>query len=265
MVQRCVRVLAALCVGIVAQACAGDEAESATQASSESVGSCAPGVQGCACGYGGACAVGLSCVDDRCIDPDSGGTSGGDSSGDTTGGESSASTSGTGTGSASATAGTATTATTASGGSDSSGDGPCSDNDECAGDEVCVDGDCWSIDAIYFNVVVDLFAPPSCDDGWGDAELYYDYYEGGDYISSSAVSGCPGDWPDEEVIYDPLFSFELEFWESDAIDDDLITSLCWNDGSCTPVPHSILRAGRWVGYDGSGTYYLDLRFEPLLP
>jgi len=262
MVQRCVRVFAALCLGVVAQACAGDESESG--ASSESVGACTPGVEGCGCGYGGACAIGLSCVDERCINPDTGGTTGGgttggDNAGDTTGGESGASMSGTGTSSSSATAGTA------SGGGDSSDDGPCLDNEECADDAVCVDGDCWLIDAIYFNVAVDLFAPSSCDDGWGDAELYYDYYEGADYITTSSVSACPGDWPDEEVLYDPLLSFELEFWESDVLDDDLITSLCWNDGSCTPVPHSVLRNGRWVGYDGSGTFYLDLRFEPLLP
>jgi len=164
----------------------------------------------------------------------------------------------TGTSSATVTAGTAS-------GGDSSDDGSCLDNDECADDAVCVDSACWPIDAIYFNVAVDLFAPPSCDDGWGDADIYYDYYEGGEFISSSFVSACPGDWPDEQIVYDPLLSFMLEFWDSDAFDDDLLTSLCWNDGSCTPVPHSVLRGGRWVGYDGSGMFYMDLRFEPLLP
>ncbi|MBK8263587.1 MAG: hypothetical protein IPK80_19900 [Nannocystis sp.] len=133
---------------------------------------------------------------------------------------------------------------------------------ECAFDELCYDSICTWIGLLYFDVTVHDFTPPDCSDGWGSAEIYYDFLADGVYVSSSAISGCPGTWSDESVSYDPLTSFWLQFWESDAFEDDLITSLCWGGGSCGPIPYEVLREGWWAGLDGGGTYYLSLSFEP---
>ncbi|MEZ4382941.1 MAG: hypothetical protein R3A79_16565 [Nannocystaceae bacterium] len=240
----------ALILGLAAQACADDDSESATQAS----GACTPGLEGCPCGQGGACAVGLECVSNACVDPsmfDSTTTGGGEDPSTSSGG-----------GSASASAGSSATTDDPTG--DSGSDGACGDNADCASDEVCYLDACFLIDDLYFNVTVHMFEPSSCDDGWGEAELYYDFYEAGEYVESSSISDCPGSWLDEPLFYDPLFAFELAFWESDAFSDDYITGLCWGNTECESVPDSILRAGWWDGYDSDIANYYALSFTPTL-
>jgi len=120
------------------------------------------------------------------------------------------------------------------------------------------------IAALYFNVTVNLLDPPDCSDGWGDAELYYDYYHDAEFISSSSISSCPGTWESETVKYDSSRIFKLEFWESDALDDDFITSLCWGQSECDVVPDTILHEGSWEGFDSADEHYIALEFTPTL-
>lgn len=218
------------------QACGDDEAGTYGDASA---GECEDGNEGCPCAQGEACAVGLMCISNACVDP-------GEISGDSSDTDSS-------------------TSTTSGETSSSSGSMPdsCTIHDQCNDDEICYYSECTEIADLYFDVIVQEFDPPDCSDGWGDAEIYYDYYEGGEYVLSSTIAGCPGQWPDEVISYDPLESFRLEFWESDAIADDLITTICWGD-PCTGIPASILRKGSWAGFEGSNTYYIDLIFSPSL-
>jgi hypothetical protein len=138
------------------------------------------------------------------------------------------------------------------------------DNDACASDELCYGGACVLIDDLLFDVAVYGFEPPSCADGWGEAELYFDYFMGGELVSSSSISACPGSWWDEPVLYDPLRSFELDFWESDALSDDHITGLCWGAGTCEAVPDWILREGWWEDTDSTGEYLYSIEFRPTL-
>ncbi len=227
--------------------CVGDEAGTDGD---ESAGECEDGNEGCPCAGGDACAVGLMCISNACIDPGAiSGDSSGNSSTSTTGGETSTGSSSTG-----------------SGTSSSSGSMPdsCISNAQCSDSEICYYSECTEIADLYFDVIVQEFDPPDCSDGWGDAEIYYDYYENDEYMLSSTIVGCPGLWPDEIIPYDPNQSFLLEFWESDAISDDLITTLCWGGDPCQGIPTSILREGSWAGLDATDTYYLDLVFSPAI-
>ena len=261
MIKRTVQLGAVLALGWLVQACAEDDGEGATQASGDSDGACVAGQEGCPCAQGNACAVGLTCVSNACIDPGgiSGGTSGGTSDGTTTAGSASGGSTSTGGASGGSTSGSSTSTS----GNSTAGDPTCATNEQCASDEVCYQSLCTWIGLLYFEVTVHDFSPPDCSDGWGTAEIYYDFYQGDTYISSSATSSCPGTWADESVFYDPLQSFALQFWELDAFDDDLITSLCWGGDPCEPIPYEILREGSWSGLDSEATYYLALSFEPV--
>lgn len=228
-IQRAYFASLALFLGLAAQACADDDAEGESQATA---GVCMLGHEGCPCGQGGACLVGLQCISNACIDP---------STVDST--SSSAS------------------ATDGSGGS-AGDDGLCMKNSDCASDEVCYSDACILIDDLYFEVAVYSFEPPSCADGWGDAELYFDFFQGGEFISSSSISGCPGEWWDEPVHYDPHLSFQLDFWESDAFDDDFLTTLCWGNVVCEEVPDAVLRDRWWTGPDSSGDFSYVIEFAP---
>jgi hypothetical protein len=247
MLKRTVQLVSVLTFGWLAQACATDNGESETRASGESQGMCSAGQEGCPCAQGGACAVGLTCISNACVDAGMVSVSASDASTGSSEGETSSTSGTTGGGS----------------GSSTSGDPACDNNAECGFDEVCYNSLCTWVGALYFEVTVHDFTPPDCSDGWGEAELYYDFIEDGVYVSSSAISTCPASWSSESVWYDPLKSFLLQFWESDAFDDDLITSLCWGGDSCGPVPYEILREGWWSGLDGEGIYYLALSFDPV--
>ena len=72
---------------------------------------------------------------------------------------------------------------------------------------------------------------------------------------------CPADWSDFEMPrYDSLSSFRLDFWESDAFEDDYLTTLCWDAGGwtgtpCAPVPKLYLHDGVATGYIGPNFEY----------
>ncbi|HGG57981.1 MAG TPA: hypothetical protein ENK31_09325, partial [Nannocystis exedens] len=167
MVRSVLGIMLALC----SQACVDDD--DAGTAGDESAGECEDGNEGCPCAQGDACAVGLMCISNACIDPGSISGDSSDSGTSTTGGETSVSSS-TGSG---------------SGASSSSGSMPdsCNINDQCSDDEICYDSECTKIADLYFDVVVLEFDPPNCSDGWGDAEIYYDYYEDNEYVLSSTI------------------------------------------------------------------------------
>lgn len=138
----------------------------------------------------------------------------------------------------------------------------CGSSADCAQTEVCFYGECLDTDTVYFTVQVTRFDPPDCLDGFGSAELIYYYYEDDVLMYSSSEALCPGSWPEEQMIYDSLKTFELEFWESDAFENDFVTSFCWLDDfdACGPVPKEVLHEGGYSGFDGE--YYLEVTFTP---
>ncbi len=209
-------------------------------------GECNPGHEGCACVDGDLCLAGLVCEAEVCVDP------GGES---TTGSMTGGSDSDSDTGKPGDTDGT--------GGS--TGTESCQDSDDCLDTEVCVDGICGDTDWYYFWVTVDRFDPPDCVDGWGSAEMYYDYYMDEVNQQTSSEDICPGEWPDEPLEYDSLQSFRLAFWEADAFYDDFITSLCWmdSDDECVAIPKEVLHDGFWAGTDSSGDFYIELTINPI--
>lgn len=225
----------------------GTSNSNASSSGADSSDECTPGHESCICVDGNLCLGGLSCVSSVCVDLGDTTTTGG-----TTGGTTDTSTS---TGKDSDT--TSTTSTT--------GEPPntCSNSSECATDEVCVGGSCGSTDLYYFNVYIERFDPPVCDDGFGTSELYYDYYQNDTYISKSTTETCPGQWETEALYYDSLQSFRVAFWEEDVFDDDFITSLCWGGDPCEPIPPELLHAGEWSGTDSSENYYMEFRFVPI--
>lgn len=150
-------------------------------------------------------------------------------------------------------------------GSDSGGtDGGCSINADCPETDVCDQGQCVDIDAVYFDFEVTYFEPINCDDGWGDAELFYKYFEDEIEQGSTGESTCPGSWAGDYFLYDSLKSFNLEFWELDAFFDDYLTSMCWGDlESCGPVPKSILHDGIYWGMTSDDLFYVEIFFYPV--
>lgn len=70
--------------------------------------------------------------------------------------------------------------------------------------------------------------------------------------------------------YDSLSTFRLDFWESDAFDDDYMATLCWSyDGNlnagnaCAPVPKYWLHEGGFSGYIGPDYLYaITVTFTP---
>lgn len=143
-----------------------------------------------------------------------------------------------------------------------SGD-PCQSNDECPETDICFPDVCTPIDALYFRMEVAYFNPPSCADGVGSKELYFDYHHGGIWEFSSPNDGCPASWPGTPFTYDSLKTFRIAFWEDDAFDDDFEISTCWQDGNaeCDVIPDSVIRAG---GFDGiiGGDYEFAMWIDP---
>lgn len=207
-------------------------------------GECNPGHEGCACVDGDLCLAGLVCASQVCVD-----LGGATTGGSMTGGSDSDSGKGSDTDDTGGNTGTE----------------PCQDSDDCLDTEVCVEGVCGDTDWYYFWISVDRFDPPDCVDGWGSAEVYYDYYMDEVNQQTSSESICPGEWPDEPLYYDSLQSFRLAFWEADAFYDDFITSLCWldSDDECLAIPKEVLHDGFWAGTDSSGDYYIELTIDPI--
>jgi hypothetical protein len=197
-------------------------------------GGCHEGHENCACAGEGICLGGLACVDGTCIPAEDPGTGdAGDSSGKL--GEDS--------------------------GGDESGVSPCVDSSECASTEVCSYGYCGDTDFFYFDVFVLRFEPMSCLDGWGGSEMYFEYFEGGEFRSQSPWSECPSAWPDNPVPYDSVRTFQLNFWEADAFVDDLITGFCVEGElatGCAPIPKQALHDGAWVGTTPDGGFEVEL-------
>ena len=144
----------------------------------------------------------------------------------------------------------------------------CGSSDDCLSNEVCVEGFCGDTDLYYFDVRVHSFAPASCSDGWGTAEVYFSYVANDELQATSSSASCPASWSEEALpTYDSLHTFELRFWELDAFEDDLLAELCWRDvfDGCDVVPKTVLHEGGWAGYTGANDeLYLDVTFTPLV-
>lgn len=219
----------------------GSSSSGATSGSTEgaTTGACTPGSEGCGCYEGNLCLVGLKCLSDLCVDPGAPEPTGGTAS-----------------------SGEATDSGNMTSGTTAGGDDDCQDNSECGPEEICFDSFCTDPYGLTYWVTITKFAPESCADGFGDAELYYKVFLDGAQTETSPSVGCPGDWSAEIFDYDPASSLEIEFWDVDAIEDDFITSLCWIDenDACGPVPASVLHDGGFSGLDASLKYTLKVEF-----
>lgn len=227
--------------GLVAAACTHSqdttEAGAASQAESTPAESstaeddaCTPGYEGCPCvssSGSGSCLEGLVCLSDLCVEPPMPPPSGDDSNTD-------------------------------SGADGSTSPDTCSANEDCIPSAICWDGACSDAWSHAYEVYVDAFSY-CMDDGFGTPEEYYRAYVDAELVFTSANSGCPPGWPTEAFVVASFDdAFWIDFWELDAIDDDLLSSLCWDtfgDGTCGPLPKSILHKGvwlqEWVDSDGS--------------
>jgi hypothetical protein len=223
--------------GLVAAACTATdgahEADGGTQ-TAESGGAeddaCTPGYEGCPCVSGsstGSCLAGLVCLSELCVEPPMPPPSGDE--------------------------------TTAESGADgSTSPDACSANEDCLPSAICWDGACSDAWSHAYEVYVDTFSY-CMDDGFGAPEEYYRAYVDAELVYTSATSGCPPGWPTESVVVASFDdAFWIDFWELDAIDDDFLASLCWDtfgDGTCGPLPKSILHEGvwlqEWVDSDGN--------------
>ena len=202
---------------------------------------CSPGLEGCPCHEGDLCIVGLICLSDLCVEPPSMMTSS-TTGGEPTGGDE---------------AGEATTTDTAD---------PfiCESNYECADDEVCFEGSCGAAVFYDYEITVTSFAPPSCRDGVGTAEVLYKSYIGNAVEHISAESACPSSWPNETFRVGGTEIFSLEFWEADGFADDYFTSLCWQEfGECSGIPDYVLHDYGFVGLTGDGIYSFSFSAYPV--
>lgn len=226
---------------------------------------CSPGHEACECVDGDLCLAGLVCSAGVCVPGTGTSSSNGDGDGDT-----------------------ADTGDETTGGCSGSGC-PCVDDmdcdmgfecsvlsgcmplpgssclvsSECLANEVCFESSCTLIDALYFNVVVHELVPISCDEGAGEKDLYYDYYQGGAYVSSSSTVGCPGYWPLETIVYNSVQSFRLAFWDDDVSGADFEIGTCWQDvpGQCVEVPDDVMHAGEFDGTIGQ-THGFYMTIDP---
>jgi hypothetical protein len=124
---------------------------------------------------------------------------------------------------------------------------------------------CTPVGVVDWEFTVSEFSPQGCGDGWGGAEIYYEYYEAGELVTTSPSSVCPGMWGDVEA-YEPGTEFRLKMYELDFALDDFFTELCWAEGpdptACGPVPDEVLHDGEFKGTTGDGAYAFTLLFSP---
>jgi hypothetical protein len=230
-----------LCVALICGSCdqedPGDAHSDAGNASTGPGPACIDGEVGCVCVDGSVCASGLVCEADLCVEPPVDPTAVSDGA-------------------------------DSSGGADTGGVDGCADNDSCDTSEICVETTCIPATDVQWEVIVTTFIPGGCRDGWGDAEIYYRYLQDGAVALTSSYAGCPAEWSEEVLDYDPYATFELEFWELDAIFDDEFGSLCWaEDGdpyACGPIPAEILHDGAYAGTANGDAHYVELVLFPVL-
>lgn len=139
----------------------------------------------------------------------------------------------------------------------------CENNDDCSEIELCFNQECTLAEDLIFEFKITRFDPPNCSDGFGSAELIFKYYTNKILEYTSAESTCPGSWPDKNLNYDPYDNFELEFWESDAFENDFIGYMCWelDLGECYVVPDIILSEGKFAEFFDEN--YIEIVFIPL--
>jgi len=155
--------------------------------------------------------------------------------------------------------------TSSTGTSDSEGGTPpppCDTAENCQPTEVCFMGDCGSTDNYWFDVRVIAFEPNCADDFWSDSDLYFNYFEDGEFRSTSPTSSCPGAWPSFNLCYDSLKTFELQFWDADVFGDQYKFSFCWRDDAneCIPIPPERLHDGAASDMTTPGNYFYSLTF-----
>lgn len=200
---------------------------------------CFPGFEACPCSEDKLCLKGLTCLSNICVDQN-----------DLTTGNTSVN---------------STDASVTDTASDTDAFIECEFSSDCLNTEVCVDGFCGDTDLFYFDVRVEYFEPPICEDGFGTAELFFDYYVDEFYTYTSSIADCPANWNNESLSnYDSLLSFRLKFWELDTFIDDLLVDFCWTDefGVCKPVPKNILHQGYYD--DNFNSAFISIKFSPVL-
>jgi hypothetical protein len=268
---------------IFATACADSDAsdgEAGTTAASASDGACSPGTEACACNEGGLCVAGLVCASNLCVDlgatggNDDGGTEKpadeGDGDETTDGGsdgsEPEGSCAGNCFGSSPHLGGTCYCDPTCAYDDVCCPDyteacpGQCFFNDDCAADEVCNSAqECVSAWGTTYNVCVDLWRDYSTicwDVGCGLADVFYELAYGGNvvHVSNTFDDALEATWTEcypieiNANVTDTTQSngvWRATFWDRDAATDhDFIFTACFpNDGACSFVPLSFLKAG----------------------
>ena len=153
--------------------------------------------------------------------------------------------------------GSATSAATNGGGW-----GLCANTLECGPGQVCdASGICDAAWKHTYSISISQFAPTSCADEWGSADVVFELYLDGQFVQQSSAEYCPADWSAEPFTYHGWQTLQLKFFESDLWNEDMpYTDFCWKDehGNCTSVPLSVLRAGEFDGLADDGLSALSM-------
>lgn len=150
--------------------------------------------------------------------------------------------------------------------------GGCAFNSDCADTEVCSVGTSTCIDSFSatYDIVVDQWTDhtPVCWDGVGNclADVYYEVYYGGDPVFTSVTfdDTLNASWTDPwTVVLDPALVLTFAFFDDDTLGDESIDTECFvqGDGTCGPVPASVLHAGTVLWDPGDDTFTVQVRFS----